>query len=535
MGNVTRPQLRTWLTGLLAGTITADAYFDNTMTTELQPQVQTMMALKKDGSWDDGDYQKVKAILWAEHYPDKQETKAGSMPERSYDPFAVRPPPMVYDPSVLEAYRTGKLSAAELAEALGAKVQKIAPAKGNQDKGKRKRTQKAADPLRGKSGQFLWDMAELWSYNPATGLLQSEAFVTLWKDGEPVMVQKRDDDGKRVFADVAKPNRKRKGKKRQGEPVMVPKTDKDGNAVFHQVKSYDGIAAAGAKSRTIQATWQAQGMPETHAAAWVKIRIGTRKVSQGEKTQQEGVVLVDPWGVIVSPETVLRLHSQAVGQGVGKVGELLTSATYQKMVEYTGRFLSGGKITNEYPTLADLVTDGDMVLAGHRKKAYQLLLSADGVDRLTTIKYVVCEKPDGRWCTTEQYAKMNPDKAAEYEPVWKAVTRGEAFDWDQGETEDKVLAKLSKDFRILCGMLPGTDGVKRCTVTDADREIYLQKRYARLDKIDPIRKEKAGPVCHTPNTRVDYNSDGTHNWGGTKGGKSGGKCAGAGWISNMYR
>jgi hypothetical protein len=68
-------------------------------------------------------------------------------------------------------------------------------------------------------------------------------------------------------------------------------------------------------------------------------------------------------------------------------------------------------------------------------------------------------------------------------------------------------------------------------LTDDDYFIGL----ARLkQEIDPVHRDLTkGPVLHKPKTRVDY-VDGRHCWGGTAGGKRGGKSAGARWLGHRH-
>lgn len=549
MGSVTRPQLQVWLREWhKEGTLPFDAesldqpsYMGFTAMLDLQPQLQAAWSLFKDGEWSRKDYNTVRDALEYEHNPERNE-HVGSA--EVFSPFAVEASPWSFDKGAFEAYQQDIADGVDPVEAL-AKYTKllgvIAPTgKVEASEGVKpdKRSQKSANPLRNKSGSFAFGVGQLWFYDPRKGELDQRPFT-----------------GKRAIA-----------------------------------KAFGHCAE-------LQASWEALGVKLP--CAWVKVRLGSRRKTVNGR---EGVVLVDARGIIASPQALIRLHGQALGQGIkSPVGEVVIGTKLEHviaMLEQNKLYRGDNDLRNiDVPTvepspkneiayrikmlskrfrtkfgvpLPDVKDDdGNVILEGHRQRAYRFLLDSpcEGADSPSSIKYVVygkfiCEKP---------------------RPL--IIGHDEALKWAAGADEDETLKILSEAYEA--------KRKREGKLTDADRQQYMTARWTRLQEIDPIapgkheakerwqeelyhanqtlvpvldqdgnpkigkktgkpvlkpmisdeqyarmvnwnhpaHRERSGPACHQPMTRIDYNEAGRHVWGNAS--NDGGP--GTNWVSGNTR
>lgn len=499
MGNVNRPQLQAWLLELHQGTLPfesddfdVDTYIERVEAEGIGHQVQLRAAhdlLKKKVLTSD-DYQMIRLQLddWY-----KAEHKAHRGSAKVFNPFAVKSgSPLFFDQEAFEAYSRGEITLDEYTNRLGvtAATGKVPEATGTKRKG---RKSKAADPLRSKTGRFLPGVAELWFYDPETGLLGNRVYLA---EGTPKTETV-------TFTGVGI----------KGASPSKPH-------VVEYVTGPSAIAKAFRKAAEIQATWRSMGLNE--AAVWVKFRYGDMKGNRH-------VVLASAMGMLCNPQDIVRLQRQALGMGIkSKVGEKMCK-TKQKHIELMlaqnrvvrqslgfdeqiGKVKSGQNLDiptaepkdpnaiaytvkyrsrqydevdgtliqhDELPLSDDLDEDGNVILPGHKKMAYHLLLNsaADRADSPMTCRYAV-------------YGKKEDEV-----PQTFVIGRDEAARWDMGP-EDEALLELRKRFKA----------------GELDSEEYMQARHKRLNILEPPEPKRAKQTTTSGRVNLEYNSDGTLNW-----------------------
>lgn len=444
MGNTNRQTLQAWLLKWHNGEIPFDAplaedsYFARVAEAgvDLQPQLRAAFELRESGQWDNDTYQTVRLLLEdeynvkpAEHRGDAQATFSPWAPEVKSRPipegWSVDDQGNLVCTAPERSAMTGRVQAAETV--------------------KPTRAGKSTDPVRSKSGRFLPFVAEVWYYDPSDWTVRRQVFAA----------------------------------------------------------GQDAIAKAWKRAKQLRESWATLGIKQ--ACVWVKYR-------SGELKGNRWVFLADASGILATPQEVTRLHSQAEAHGIrAKVGERMGSTKVKHIeamhkqneafrgcdndltcidvpcvepddpseIVYSVRFQSGERRTITIAPLGDIKDDGgEVILAGHRKRAYRLLLdTASGqCDSPSTIKYVTYDGDT---------------------PQIHVISRDTAINWaeDQGEPEDEQLVELHRAF---------TEG----EITD---EEYVAKRGHRLNTIDPPDPYRRGPAMHITKTRVDY-VGGRVNW-----------------------
>lgn len=448
---ITRQQVQVWLREWHAGAIPfdaplgADSYLARVSAegVDLQPQLIAAFELRETGEIDADTYQIIRAELEAE-YNVKPALGPGNV-AATFTPWApgvqtARPVPagwsldeggrlVCIDPK--RSTMTGRVKAAETVKATT----------GNES---------APDPVRSKGGRFLPNVAEVWYYDPSDGIIRRQ-----------------------VFAQGEKP-----------------------------------ISRAWRRAREVAENWKALGIKD--ACVWLKCRAGGMKGNRW-------IFMADSNGILATPQDIVRLHAQALAAEIkAPVGEkhgqtlikhvklmleqnkLFASHSVdmrnvdvpcveppdKNEIVYSVLFQSGAKraITIvPLPDEKDPEDKGKIMLSGHRKRAFRLLLETPSgrVDQPKTVKYV----------THDDAGK----------PSIHVIGRDEALKWaeaQEDEAEDEVLVELHQQF---------LDG----EIDDAE---YVTARGRRLEELDPAEPKRRGPVMHRPATRVEY-VKGRHYWG----------------------
>lgn len=441
---INRQTLQAWLREWHEGTIPFDAplgtdsYFARVAEegVDLQPQLRAAFELRESGQWDNDTYQIVRGLLEEEYNVKPAEHKGDA--QATFTPWA----PTVQSRPIPEGWSVDDqgnlICTAPERSAMTGRVQAAETVKPT-------RAGKSADPVRSKGGRFLPFVAEVWYYDPSDWMVKRQVFAS----------------------------------------------------------GREAIAKAWKRAKQISVSWAEHGVKG--GCVWVKYR-------SGELKGNRWVFLADASGILATPHEVTRLHSQAIAHGIrAKVGERMgtvKAAHIEAMhkqneamraggndltcidvpcvepddpndIVYSVRFQSGDCRTITIAPLGDIKDDsGEVTLAGHRKRAYRLLLdTASGQ----------CDSP-----STIKYVSYDGDT-----PEIHVIGRDEAINWaeDQGEQEDEVLVQLHEDF---------TEG----RISD---EEYVAKRGRRLMEIDPPDPYRRGPTMHNPPTRVDY-VNGRVNW-----------------------
>lgn len=474
----TRQEIQSWLCDLESGALPPDAplgedsYFARIAEAglDLQPQLRAAFGLHQAGKWDHETYQTVRLLLEDEHNPEQAE-HGDREASATFTPWApvVRSRPL---PSGW-GYVNGRLVCIDHKKS--SMTGKVPEAKPNASRAQIAKGGK--DPVRTKTGTFKPGVAELWYYHPETGMMSRQVFPA-------------------------------KG----------------------------AIAAAFRRANEVQKVWTLEGVKDV--VALVKFRSGNLKGNRH-------VHLVSAGGYIACPQDVVRWSSQAIGADIKAcVGEKLGTvkvSVIEKMTEQNAQFrdtlgfdAERGKIERgkdlDFPTVepadpdeivylirfqsGDTRTisasplgddkspeDGEILLDGHRKRAYRLLLenTSSRCDSPSTISYVV-------------YGKK------ETIPTKHTVGRGQALKWAEGEEEkDEILATIEAECQ-------DDDGLVLPEMADE----YIKRKGARLAIIDPPDPHRAGPAMHAPPTRVDY-VNGRHYWGNCKNSST----PGSRWVGGM--
>lgn len=435
---INRQTLQAWLREWHAGDIPFDAplgedsYFARVAEegVDLQPQLRAAFELRESGEWDHETYSIVRGELEEEYNVRPAERRGDASP--TFSPWApavqAKPAwPLDADGNPDLSGMTGRVPTAETVKPANA-------------------TSKPADPVRSKGGRFLPHVAEVWYYDPSDWTVRRQ-----------------------VFAQCA-----------------------------------DAIAKAWHRAKQLSDSWAKLGVKG--GCVWVKYR-------SGELKGNRWVFLADASGILATPHEVSRLHSQAKAHGIkARVGERQSSIKVDLIeamhkqneamrasgndltcidvpcvepddpseIVYSIRFQSGYRRTITIAPLGDTKDDdGEVILAGHRRRAYRLLVEVPSgrADSPSTIKYVTYDGDS---------------------PQIHVIGRDEAIQWaeDQGEPEDEQLVELHRQF---------VDG-------EIDDDEYVAKRGRRLMQIDPPDPYRRGPTMHNPPTRVDY-VNGRHFWG----------------------
>lgn len=460
MGIVGKAQLRGLLEDLCQGTIDFDGYLDSLGDEypSLQQQLQAALAQSKVAKWTSDEYQLVRICLEEEF--DLAYQAATTVSTRpTFTPWS----PIVQARSLPEGWEYGEDGKAVREDGDTSHVAQSST-------GVKGRTAKSVDPVRSKSGRFLPGVAELWYYAPETGLMVRAVFTT-------------------------------------GE---------------------DPIAAAYKRAGEIQAYWTDLGVKDV--VAMVKFR-------QGQMAGNRHIHLVSSLGYIACPQDIVRWAGQAKAAGIRqKLGEKMCQTKASNislmleqnklykgdrdlrnvdvpsvepgengLIPYSIRFQSGDTRVVTCLPLADVKDEetGEVTLAGHRKRAYRLLLdsSCSRCDGVSTIKYVT-------------YGKEETDV-----PTIHVITRDEAIRWaEAAEKEDEILAAIEAECQ-------DDDGL----VLPERADEYICRKGARLAIIDPPDPVRGRQVTTSGHVSLNYNGDGTLNWQKAK--NSGGP--GTNWVAGM--
>lgn len=520
MGYVNRQQLQVWLKDWHKGDLPFEsdsfdkpAYMNFVAELELQPQLQAAFELTKTGEWSREDYDYVWKVL-AHEYDSSIQTGPGSA--ECFNPFAVKDSPLTFDQEAFTAYQEGKITWDEYIELIGvqAPTGQVEACEGVKPT---KQTVTSGD-LRNKSGSFRFGVAELWFYDTRTGKLDRQAYT----NKRPLA---------RAFAECVK----------------------------------------------IQASWKALGVERT-PCAWVKVRLGTRRKTVDGR---EGVVLVDAFGLIIRLQDMVRLHAQAKGQGIkAPVGEVVCSPEaddakdlivysirYDTVNPQTGRRYTRTVEASPLPDEKD--EDGNVTLPGHQHRAYRLLLDSmgDGVD---TIKYVyygkfMCERPktlvigrdeaylwgegkpdeiltqlsDGFREKMRKHGVTDEDRQQYMTARWTRLQEIDPIGKGKAEAKQRFQEEL---WHARNEMVPALDEAGNPRVYKKGKKkgqpimkpMISESDYAQMSNWNhPSHRDRSGPVCHQPMTRIDYDAEtGRQVWGKTStSGKS--KSQGAKWIAGM--
>jgi hypothetical protein len=471
MGIVNRPQIQTMLQGIVEGTFSFDDYIQVLGLDPPSAQIQLRAAIdqRREGQWSQADYERIRDEIRAEYDLNfkRQQT-------------AVAPPPKLFNPLAAE----GKVTIPE-----GFKVTVLPTSMGRAEKRKGSETN-PSDPVRTVSGTFRPHVAEVWFVSPTTGGIKRRMFVT-------------------------------------------------GDCIAEAFKFANEISNESAHQPT----------------ALVKFR-------KGEMKGNRHVLLCTPDGYIVTPQTIVEWHGRnrlkagvgekisnlslkvlkamlaqnaeirkAFGTTVDKHGTLkvcmggcLDIPTLEpkdsKAVEYSLRMVSGdSRIIDIRPRTDKKDEDGNVTLAGHKRRAYELLLETDGVgaDVPRNVQYTF----DGK--------------------VFD-VSRREAIDWtSEDEDEDPGMSALHAafleghmdrdEYEERAGMLAEQLAVAQWEEDNPGRTA-AQARYqnelvwARDEGIisedsfefmqswshPSHRDNKSGPTMWQRKTRVEYGKDGRMVW-----------------------
>jgi hypothetical protein len=422
----------------------------------LQPQLQAAFELRKAGEWTEDSFKTVRLFLEEEYNVAPEQHVGDATP--TFSPWAptvqARPLPPGWE------FKNGQL--VEVDPEASRKAGMTGRVKASEVANTSTRVQVSADPVRSEGGRFLPHTAELWYYTPDEGKVKRQVFAS----------------------------------------------------------ATDAIARAWARANQLQHSWNKLGVKD--ACVWIKYRVGEMKGNRW-------VFLSDAKGMLAMPQDVVRLHSQAKAWGIkAKVGER-TSKTKIKHVQlmleqnrpfvgvlraainqvdvpnvepadpneivYSIAYQSGAtRSATITPLSDDLDEEGNVVLAGHRKRAYRLLLEtpSSGSDSPRTIKYVVYGED------MPQVYVVGRDQAI----LWAEETKG----------DDEVLAQLEED-------------LDEGRISD---EEYSLAKVKRLNEIDPPEPKRRGPTMHVQSTRVDY-VRGRVNWQRAR--NSGGP--GTRWVASI--
>jgi hypothetical protein len=435
-----------------------------------QDQLRAAFSQARDANWGKAGYEKVWKVLDFEFNLEADALDAPTAPV--FSPWA----PTVQKSPIPEnwTFRDGKLVRID-----GDTSHIAKPAEGT--KAARKGRAKAdVDPCRPK-GRFGANVAEVWYYDPDSGQLSRQVFTT----GEAPM-------------------------------VAAYRRAREIQSLWHdRMGSENGLAIL-------------HGLHSGEQFAWVKTRHGDMKGNRHVHVAMAN-------GILARPNDVVRIHALAKGMGIkAPVGEtlcrtkpkhimaMLVQNKLHKGEDHDLRFIEtpcveprdnreivyqltflgrdeNGRIKSTctaLPLSDQKDDDGEVTLAGHKRRAYMLLLHEEGLTGApTSVKYVHIPK--------------------EGDPQWFVISRNEAVVWDEtrGEPEDEELVELHRAF---------TEG-------EIDDSEYVMKRGRRLMTLYPPDPYRGGSVTTSGQTNVNYNSDGTHNWQKAK--NSGGP--GTNWIGGM--
>jgi len=397
--------------------------------TSLQQQLRAAFELREAGTIDPSTYQSFRALVEEEYNVAPALTPGDATP--TFSPWA----PAVQSHPMPEGWEFDSRGVLVCVDQKRSTMTGTVAAAATIKKG---RTQ---DPIRHKSGRFLPHTAEVWGF--VDGHLKRQVFVSA-----------------------------------QG-----------------------AIAKAWARVRFLQGN-------RRNPVAWIKFRLG-------ESRGNRWIIMADAKGRVITPQKVVELSAAAKAAGIkAVVGERLfrtSPKVIQRMLEYntelraTGldlrgvdiptveppdrnqidysiRFQSGDTRVVRIEPLSDDTENGQVVLTGHRKRAYRLLLTtvSSGSDSPSTVQYV--------------YGKKEEDI-----PTVHTVGRGQALAWSEVEEEDEELEALR---------LSLDEG-------EIDVEEYVILRGRRLAEIDPAPPKRGGPAMHNPPTKVEY-VNGRHFWGRAK-------------------
>jgi len=478
MGKVDRPQIQTMLQSIVDGGISFDDYVDALGFDYPSAQLQLKAALEQRrlGKWSHEDYARVRDSIRAEFDLKFQQQQT-----------AVVPAPRIFDPLADE----GEIRIPE-----GLQVTVLPSSMGRAEK---------SNPVRTKSGAFRPHVAEVWFISPTTGKVKRRMFVA----------------GKNMIA----------------EAFAFANEISDNSA--------------------------------RQPSALVKFR-------RGEMKGNRHVILCTPKGYIVTPQTIVEWcgHNKAVGEKLSKLSlkvlkvMLAQNAEIReafgttvdkygtikvcmggnfdipilepadpKEVEYSLRFVSGDTRTiNIRPRTDRKDEDGNVTLAGHKRRAYELLLDTEGVgaDMPRNVRYTFGNK------------------------VYD-VSRREAIDWSsEDEDEDPGMAALHAafidgrmdrdEYEERAGMLAESlaqqawedDNPGRTAAQERYRgqlEIAMMTGVISKDAFEYMqnwthpayREHRAGPTMWERKTRVEFYANGRMVWQRAKNDNS----PGANWVGGQ--
>ena len=527
-----KAQIQDLLQQVVTGDLSFEDYFemlaDDPPSLQLQLRAALDQRLKAD--WDQIEYRLVVDELQLEWDPD-HEVEHGSRAQARgevFDAFAQRqqsgtlPDGWDYD----ENGTAVCVNPAAAPKVTG----KIEPAKPGKRKRKAKRKGKATDPTRAKGGRFLANVAEVWGYDPKSGLLCRVVFA--------------DDPN----TNIAKAHALAADIERQWAELGITDTpcafvkfrrgDMQGNANVILASGRGYIASPDSVVKLhAQAKGQGHSAPigekvsktsKKHIEAMLASNVAYKGTAGASRCVEPVTVEPDDPNEIVYS---IRYQSGATREvkalplsdesdlttkmvELDRQGERLWATTAKLTIEtLRGRRRAielqqqaadaWSEMGRLYGYLIDDRDDKPVTLAGHRKRAYRLLLESPSVrsDSPASVKYAIHGEDEK---VSFHFAK-----------------RSEAIEWEEShlhEEEDPRVSELHSRF---------VDG-------GVDEDQYFIELARLKQEIDPVyRERKRSPVCFQPRTRVDYNSEGRHVWGGTRGGKRGGKSPGAAWISGQ--
>lgn len=494
--------LREWREGTLPfdAPVGEDSYCQRIMDGEvnLQAQLRAAFALREMGIWDDATYQDTRSELEQEHNV-RPETGAGEV-SSTFSPWAPIVQKQAPLPTGWEVDENGCLVCVnpDQSTMTGAVSEDVTGA------------------IRSKTGRFRDHVAELWWYDPETGIVRRQCFTNDTTKEKTCTFTGMGIKG-------ASPNKPHTFKYRSGPSA---------------------IAKAWRRAQQLQDSWSKLGV--TTPCVWVKYRMG-------ECDGNRWVFLSDAAGLLLTPQGVVNLHAQAKAAGIkASVGERMSKISnkvIQLMLDQNNTFFAarvlqttdGEPILDEdlrltietpcvepgrsdeivysilfqsgekrmvtiHPLADDKDEDGNVIVEGHRVRAYRLLL----------------DSPSGR-CDAPQTIKWVVYGKDEEMPQVFVTGRRAALEWaERNQGGDEEIAKIEAE------CLDIRKDTSLVTVKPGKASEYVARKGKRLNQIDPAEPKRAGPAMHNPPTRVDY-VDGRHFWGKAKNSDS----PGARWVGGM--
>jgi len=488
--NISKQQLGQWLVAWHEGTlpfssddIEADAYMNHVGSIDKSRQMAVAHDLLRQGTFSKEDVDIIQAVL-DEEYPDFEVKKSSHLACFSAFKVLAKPGLSETDPH-REAYE------AALRKAGNCKVAKAAALKAYTDahgivKGqtpapepttsKSKRKKKAKDPLRQKNGAFAFDVGQLWFYDPRNGRIDQRPFVgkraiAMAFSTAAEIQSKWDKLGVKVPCAWVKQRLGNRRKTADGQEAVVM-VDSKGYAIrldqmlqVHRQALAAGISSPVGEMITNMKAEEVLRLLDVNTVYGVKhdLRFIDIPVSEGAVPKNEIVYSIkylrqDPR----SGDRITRLMSET------PLPDLKEERTFYVSNE-DGTEITVAEWEALHPKKArkgytqKKKRDGKVLLAGHKARAYSLLLGAPSSSNNSpaTVRYAVFE------------GTTMVEKAKTVEVTWD-----EAFLWEHRNDPlyDSQLKQLSDGFGY---------AIRKGTVTDAMRQAYMTARWTRLQEIDP--------------------------------------------------